>query len=168
MRLEDQVITLDQAIILRKLKIVQDSAFYHFPNANTDEYIKKWKLPSYHIFPASHNFPGKAAYKNLRASMLEGSLLRTYAAFSTAELGAMLPEYITSKLNSGSDRRKKGSKWYCGMIQCHKRYPIADKDLEDFVAPTEAQARAMMLIHGIKKKLPGFKIEEINKRLLAK
>lgn len=165
MKKEDQVCTLQQAKILRELGITQDSIWYHFPNPNTDGIIKKHKLAPYIVIVGSHQLPGHVLDENIRSSVLTGYYDNTFSAFSTAELGQMLPEYIQSKLSSNS-KKKKGEEWYCTMIYNHKRFPeVTEDNFLEFVAGTEAQARARMLIEGIKQGYPGFAIKEINKRL---
>lgn len=61
-----------------------------------------------------------------------------YAAYTVAELGELLPDrFITSKSNEKYDRQK-GAYYVSSQMQaeCPRTY-----------APTEAQARAQMLIH---------------------
>lgn len=69
------------------------------------------------------------------------------SAYTTTELGEMLPEWVYSKKNSGG-----GERWVCMMVEGHVRIPKKTK-LKDFYAETEPEARAEMLIHLLKNKL---------------
>jgi hypothetical protein len=85
------------------------------------------------------------------------------SAFTVAELGEMLPEWVYTKKNSGG-----GEKWTCMLVTSHtslpkkwkakfKSYAGGGKSLEvfprDFYADTEADARAKMLINLIEEKV---------------
>lgn len=129
MKLEDQVISLDAAKKLKDLGIIQDSIYW-------------WDENDKEIYGSS-----------------DGSAkdLGCCSAYTVAELGIMLPEWVYSKLNSGG-----GEKWCCMMVESHVRIPKKIR-LKDFYAKTESEARGAMLIHLLSKKI--LTIKKVNQRL---
>ena len=47
--LKDQCCTIEQAVTLKKLGVIQDSLFYFFPDVNIPEIKKKYNTPDYKI-----------------------------------------------------------------------------------------------------------------------
>lgn len=142
MKLQDQVITYDQALRLKELGVDQDSAFAFLT----------WTQD-----PVFRSGPGWIRMSDSIAA----------AAFTVAELGKMLPEWL--RRSAGSlyalhqwHRQKLGDGgfdwWYLGY-----RYPERNEIVHEVRGSTEAQARAAMLIHLLENNLTT--IEEVNARL---
>lgn len=131
MKLEKQVCSLKQAQKLYDLGVTQTSLFYHKVNeiqtVVTERQMKEW---------IEKFVPIRNIY---------------YSAFTAAELGQLLPEYMES--HSGP----MDENWYCGFLESEEDEYFAMED-------TEANAKAAMLIHLISN---GDILEACNKRLLA-
>lgn len=148
-----QVCKYDQAVKLEELGILQRSTFYwHQDLLRYHEEVNSWSDEETFGEMMDHYGPKKCIEMGI------------FSAYTVAELGYMLPEYIVSKMNS-SRPAKIGQLFVCYMIENHKRYPIPETELKEFRKSTEAEARAAMLIWGIENNLPGFTIKEINNRL---
>lgn len=63
------------------------------------------------------------------------------SAFTVAELGVMLPPWVSSAKNNFGDPNR----WYCADVDGHTQKPPTFRKLIE--ADTEADARAKMLIH---------------------
>lgn len=143
MKLESQVCSLELAKRLRELGVKQESAFYWDSITGNRKAKSLWKIGDVISF----------SYEETYDKPNDDS----YAAFSVAELGKMLPAgYVT-----GRGWNPESAKRYC----CNWYRVNADGDPEDFgakhrapyrgifFAHTEADARAKMLIHLIENKL---------------
>lgn len=151
MKLQDQVCTLEQAKKLKELGVKQESLFCFIGDDNPDP---KYNLPHdlYYSYQAREEFG---------ASWWEHRI----AAFTVAELGAMLPGVDISKgefmyFSMGS----KGGHWFIDY-NGSERKTIECKGEDDLfeMKETEAGARAEMLIYLLENKL--ITIDEVNDRL---
>ena len=112
MTLESQVASLELCKRLKELGVKQESYFIWIESLHENRIVQ------------SSNTPHETRI--------------ICSAFTSAELGEMLPSMTPSKLADTSVTERR---WSCGM------YP------DDFRAQTEADARAAMLIYLIKQKL---------------
>lgn len=133
MKLQDQVIGLNQAIRLKLLGVIQKSLFYHHPAFDKPVFGETWTTQT-----------GKQYAKTMVCNDKKGAA----SAFTVAELGVMLgtEEWSTN----------------------YKKQNIFYWDAELFALPfgpypTEAEARAAILIHLLENKL--ITADEVNKRL---
>lgn len=127
MKLESQVASLDLSKKLKALGVVQESAFYWFEH--------KWrgKYPEHeNDFVFKHEPDDESLYPK--------EYWNSFAAFTVAELGVMLPkEYVTARYGNewgGYERDDEG----LGLIYTPWPWPN-----------TEANARAKMLVYLIEK-----------------
>lgn len=126
MKLEDQVCSLELAKRLRELGVKQESYF-------------EWSYWTDHA--AAENNTGCHEKHWEVTDQNGGNIGGRISAFTVAELGEMLPEYVPSY--------KHKNKWRC----LNQGIPlIADSD-DFFDDETEANVRAKMLIHMIENKL---------------
>lgn len=116
MKLEDQVCSLELAKRLKALGVKQESLWYWWHH---------WSLENKRIWSVGHNDDSDLVNEKV-------------AAFTVAELGEMLPEFV----QSGRD----GIGWLCFKARQDYETPYFNGD-------TEADARAKMLIHLIEQKL---------------
>jgi len=85
-----QVITLDQSHRLKELGVVAPSMFYHTQfNTPSNPNIHEYGLPQNQM--KWHIFYGR------KSDITGADIFEEFAAYSVAELGAMLPEKIISK-----------------------------------------------------------------------
>lgn len=136
MKIEDQVCSLEQAKKLKELGIEQNTEFT-WVCVMPDPVGEQW----YYVPAARHD---------TRKEIENAENLA--AAFTVAELGVMLPLYYSSYV---SDNRKS---WYClkdGTQEDYSKYEFTE-------SKTEAQARALMLIHLLENEIEA---EEVNSRL---
>lgn len=124
MKLEQQVISLQLAKRLKELGVKQESCFWYWEDA----------------------------YGIVKSSRLENHQPRnpqggwnSYAAFTVAELGEMLPRKLSQKLDGSED-----SGYFDTILgeQCVITYI----DYHTIAAPTEAEARGLMLAYLIENK----------------
>lgn len=171
MRLEDQVITLGQAQRLKELGVKQDSLFYHIMNKVIEIGYEGIKMREHLNQPKKTGIP------------VDGGVIQYYSAFTVAELGVMLPEWI---YKGGEEYRRR--QWrntedqyseeereigltklgYCicyEVCMTHTKRISIGKDAEGVETryAAEAAARASMLIHLLESKL--ITAEEVNSRL---
>lgn len=133
MKLEEQLCSLDLAKRLKKLGVKQESTFWYEQDkeAGRNVWSKDWRL-------AFNNYSKPYDDKHI------------CSAFSVAELGDMLPIKIaTGHRGISSDLLgiTKGT-WENG-----DRWQVMYYDEKFFNAPTEADARARMLIYLLKNNL---------------
>lgn len=172
MELSQQVCNLQQAKRLKELGVKQESLFRWVSGRMEYGYEGEWNIvdteeDNYFLFDHvigkelnADDFQVDAGYISGEMSDKEydawekrkkkkekACLSKVCSAFTVAELGVMLPEFVYSKLNSGG-----GEKWCCLMIEGHVR-GVKEKDLYDEYADTEAEARAAMLIHLLENKI---------------
>jgi hypothetical protein len=122
MKLEEQVCSLELAKRIKELGVKQGSFFIHFAKSVGDGFGGKsqlWKIVD------GRSIPHPCVNEH-------------YSAFTVAELGEMLPARL--QLNGSCDwwSAKEGDGW-----ECKYRYYASANQL----APTEADARAKMLIY---------------------
>ena len=138
MKKEDQVCSLEPAKKLKELGVEQDSYWFWFKGHCND----KWSLE-----------PTILAKPVMRKGLESGKILH---AFTVAELGEMLPtncytqrylskDHPVTKENKKRIKHMKANNWYC------VRYDDNFDNL--FGSPTEANARAKMLIYLIENNL---------------
>lgn len=127
MKMEDQVCTLGQAMKLKKAGVEQRSYFsYHFK--------------TYQLMIATLSLEIPQHWQN------------NLAAFTSAELGKMLPPYTITKY---TDRIEKWSAIH---------YFNGEEIVED--AETEAQARAELLLRLLSNPKYLYTLEEVNEKLI--
>lgn len=158
MKINDQVSTIWQGSCLAKFGIKSEGHFWHYQEktpTNPNMALYGYKQEN---MPWSISLTGRPG----RLSGNQNSMFKEYPAFTVAELGVMLPN-STIRID-GKDyiinTYKIGNIAYCEM-----RRPGHNEIINEHTGATEAEARADMLIFGIRRKLPGFTIEEINNRL---
>lgn len=141
MNIESQVCSLELAKRLKELGIKRDSLFYYQNNPYNDG-------QDCMDFMISECFTRERSNAIIN-SECENDNNPKYAAFTSTELGEMLPSIGYGKLN-------RNNKWVCNYshtVNPHKKdYYIEDE--------SEANARAKMLIHLIENNL--IKVEDIN------
>lgn len=164
MKLEDQVITLDQAVRLKELGVGQESLYYYSSlrtTPNNELFLcRRNGIGLYYDekgwFDAIHFVPGMTEY--------------TYSAFTVAELGIMLPdvdnhEFVWASFpdagidEEGLDIDPPAFSVFIGPSVRH----LEEEPFDNKVYPTEAQARAAFLIYCIENKK--ITIAEINSKL---
>lgn len=137
MKLEQQVCSLELAKKLKELGVKQESLFYWRLGYSVIESFdngvslgKKGEFSDYQI-----EFYPKPRFTTANFKWNESDLRKLneteVSAFTVAELGEMLPGYYTVARKDNFDR------WSVGHEQLRK----------DFIADTEADARAKMLIY---------------------
>lgn len=124
MNLESQVCSLELSKRLNELGVKQDSLFHWWEKEN--------KLGIYY------------------GNIVNDPILQ-WSAFTVAELGLLLPDYVPSKTASGSDKTLHYSKfqgmYHVGVLHHNRQItPV-------FYSDNEASARAMMLIYLIEYEL---------------
>jgi len=137
MKLENQVCSLEYAKKLKELVVKQESLWAYFYVAKTYENIKDKKIDEskYEIILIENEHDGFLGYKLIAS------------AYTVAELGEMLPEYI--RTNAGYLQLvtvKISKKW-------EVRYNLGQEMYKLFYNETEADARAKMLIYLLENKL---------------
>ena len=137
MKLEQQVTSLELSKKLKKLGVEQNSVFY-WNNTRCSSSNPDWKI-------------GIDGYEDCRGAI---------SAFNVAELGEMLPKIIFNKKKTSFQgelfiRYLAGDKEWLIGYECH--CPVLAKKEErivpNFLAKTEADARAKMLIYLIENNL---------------
>lgn len=140
MKLENQVCTLQQAKRLKELGITQDSFFYHIEAFNDIAYMNKI-----------------CQIKGFDNSTYSGQYI--YSAYTTSEIGVMLPRKYVSEKTQWEDISKK---YICGVP-----YPDGEDNYDysnnSQFGATEAEARAAMLIYLLENNLTT--ASEVNERL---
>lgn len=150
MKLQDQVCTLNQALMLKTLGISQESAFYRHPCY--DELLMAGRLVT-----KSGSQYKKVSVKHDRASS---------AAFTVAELGVMLPHPDNLSDIGGFvhpstfDPSAEEKPWYCIWEYDTDKYGLKRKLIE---GNTEAEVRAAMLIYLIQSNV--ITPAEVNERI---
>lgn len=141
MELYEQVVSLELAQRLKTLNVKQESFFY-------------WQKSEYKILI---NEDGSKEIEEYRTSLCMppyfdlSTSVGYWSAFSVAELGQMLPDYIQSTTASGNDKTFHFSK-------CEKEFYVGIENHNRTIVPVfydknEANARAKMLIYLIENNL---------------
>jgi hypothetical protein len=135
LNLEQQVVSLELSKELKKLGVKQESLFYWF------EYKNKELRLFYQLGPTESQIRD-----------LPGKCIGCYSAFTTSELGEMLPAYIDYKKGPEDCFQLRISKWKKGYSVEYERqdYRILDNNQK---GETLADTLAKMLIYLIKNKL---------------
>ena len=145
MKIENQVVTIEQAKKLKELGVTQDTlyAFYHH-----------WEI-------------NKMVYSLMLKD--SDSINESFAAPTVAELGVMLPHFDNLSQMGGfvhltefDPSVQDGNPWYC-VWEYDKDKENAGFGREIIDGETEAQARAAMLIYCLERQLTT--AEEVNQRL---
>lgn len=130
MKLEEQVCSLELAIKLKELGVPQDSLFWWYSTPENNGTI-------------THQIHSQEDEHEYRDGVKVGG--NVCSAFTVAELGEMLPEYLSIGgepyiLQAGKNYFIGGVMWYVGYMNKDAQYYniINEK--------TEAEARAKMLI----------------------
>jgi len=157
MKLEDQVITIEQGMRLNKLGIIQKSLFYHIQD----------KTPTN---PNLHHYGCQQAKMQFRIthgqqSILSGANIHfEFSAFTVSELGEMLPYRLrdAEKNENPHLRIYRGeNEW---SVEYHQTFSRPYVQLGDH--KNLAEAMGYILIHLLENDLTT--IEEVNQRLLSK
>ena len=145
MKLQDQCCTLEQAIRLKELGVVQQPALYYFYEEiiNGDRQMKLLPLwiRDYSTDENSDSITGAldGTYNN-----------QVYAAFTVAELGLILPHQFTSFKLADLHCVGEGMKFWIVESLGKPVCPVCENyDTEYHIntaRPTEAQSRAAILI----------------------
>lgn len=137
MKIENQVCTLEQAKRLKELGVLQDGS------------LAVWFISSVGPF--------------IQFRLNEETLPQEYAAYTVAELGEMLPDYITVDSYRMHPRFFKQEQNNSPALWTGTYGKTVDEDVPDFDFHNEAQLRAAMLIHLIENKLVS--VDQINKSI---
>lgn len=127
MKLEDQVVSLELAKRLKELGVKQNTFWHYAPDDNGE-------------------------FNDLYMS---GQTSFDISAFTVAELGEMLAPKMTHHVTTGTGRQEMWSMQFHIGERCEVCFVdiIGHRVKAEFFAPTEADARAKMLIHLIEKGL---------------
>ena len=119
LKLEEQVISLDLSKRLKELGFEQESLFYWRTSSTSD------------------------SLAHLTYGLLDTKFSIYYSAYTCAELGEMLPQYIEVQVGIFYLRiEKENIYWKCGYAKFDsKNFLFGEQSL------TEAEARAKMLIY---------------------
>lgn len=146
MKIQDQVCSREQSVRLYELGVDQTCLFHHLQFKNKSSPQEQRDVIHYQIVPMEYlSYHGSKSYL---------SDLKSFAAYTVAELGEMLPAgYDTMKVTG----YKEGEYYWIG-------YDLDSKDMfPNGNFQSEAHCRAAMLIHLLESKLTT--TEEANKRL---
>lgn len=146
MKLQDQVCTLEQAKRLKELGVSQHSEFY-FRSKNV------WH------FSEVTDWPNQEQLSDLIESGAEAGII--FSAYTVAELGEMLPDYLTVDSYRMHPRFYKQEQNNSPALWTATYGNSEDKDVPDFYFNNEAHCRAALLIWLIESNLTT--IEQINK-----
>lgn len=153
MNIENQVCTKEQAERLAALGITQESYFYHYQQILNG-------VTTFEIYTAGHfDFGLWSVNESVERAISGESKNKIYSAFTVAELGVMLPEFYCSYRYFNNEN---GPFWKC-YNDGNSEYP-EDDGVE--LCPTEAQARAAMLIYLLE--YDHITASEVNNRLTTK
>jgi hypothetical protein len=153
MKLEDQIISLEQAMMLRGLGIIQLSLFYHIDNRGIGyEGIKQ-----------------RDYIKNIQDGIpIDAGVIKYFSAFTVAELGVMLPARIKEcRLTQWSIYGESNETISYGMQYRYRPNDPVNYGIfpdSSIFGDTEAIARAKLLIALMENKT--ITPEECNQRLL--
>jgi len=124
MTLEDQVVSRTLAKALRDAGVPQDSYFYWI---DTSDGYRLTETENAHI-----------VYQGMSRAWIDSP--DTYAAFTVAELGELLPRCYMS----WSTPQTGEMRWWCRIDESHM---VVHNERPIFTAAKEADARAKMLLH---------------------
>jgi hypothetical protein len=149
MKLEHQVCTLEQAKKLKELGVLQQSIWY-------------WQKMKEPVIEGCSNLRLQL-FADVHHPISSSVVEKNYSAFSSAELGAMLPDDEAFDINTFLNNRTL--QWYCAVLKRDDE----DSELEydwifDGVGNTDAEARANALISLLEKNL--INVEDVNARLM--
>lgn len=137
MKIEDQVCSLELSKKLLALGVKQDSYFFWVEFRNESSPKEHWK----NVYAEIIDYNELEDYEE--RSYLKD--LKKYSAFTVAELGAILPGWISPDSGSGSERIinfSKSENIYCvSILNPNKVF------FPRFISEKEADARATMLIY---------------------
>lgn len=155
MRLEDQLCPELQARKLRKLGVVQEGHFsWLFSPSSGKMEISHLKVEALELLAKSH--PKSVEWK-------ERTDVGIFSAWSVAELGHLLPDYITVdnyRMHLHEIKQDQSNK---PAIFCVTIGRFEDKDIPTFSGTNEASVRADLLIHIIDNNFTT--VDKINHRL---
>lgn len=155
MKLEDQVISIPQAMRLNELGILQESLFYHTQDKSPTNI-------NLHLYGYRQvNMPFRTAYGK-QSKLSTANVHFEFSAFTVAELGEMLPKSLG--LNDGHHWAFYHRHCWKGESVGYSAHGVPSIEQDWFV--TEAEARATMLIGLLENAL--ITAEECNKRLTSK
>lgn len=128
MELKDQLCSLEQAIKLKELGVLQKSTWYH---------------------QTLNPFPGCAETRielevNIGHVFSEGIVIESYSAFSVAELGLMIAACSTASFFDS-----RNGKDCFTMVELSEDFQIVELNYPHVGVDTEAQCRAGLLIERI-------------------
>jgi hypothetical protein len=139
MELEKQVCSLELAKRLKELGVKQESAFSWFQRKKEETYAK-WTY--------QNEVPWQLLWTSTtQLSTEEDSFEHVIAAFTVAELGEML------RVKCCVDGKFQMPQFYLPECVWLHYIPDGDEDDVEIASPTEADARAKMLIYLLENKL---------------
>lgn len=147
MKLQDQVIPLPMAQRLKELGVKQESYFSWYVAKDVDD-TPALNRSGFHCLLCGHPY---APY------------FEAVAAFTVAELGQLMPDYMVVdhyRMHFHSykqEQYKKPALWTCTFGRS------TDKEVPDFDRHNEAEARGTLLIHLLESNL--ITIQDINSRI---
>ena len=160
--LEKQCCTIEQAEKLYELGVEQNSTFYYCPNPNGEQLNPISNLLGNFIVDGNtFVFSGE----NIRFNAVEGNYENTYSAFNSTELGEILSWFdfdafgfsVFMTFCHEKDSVYGKNRWDCAFRNASK---FSNPDIHK---PTEAQARAEMLIFLLENK--HWDVNEINSKI---
>lgn len=166
MKLQDQVISFEQAKRLKELGVRAETFWEWLECAEFDEdgsKVIKWHPVLFYNHELDM-FSAPGDYSHLMND--DGDFHETKGnapAFTVAELGEMLPEYLSIdsyRMHVHSYKQEQNNSPALWTITMGKS---SDKEVPDFDSHKEAEARAAMLIYLLENKLTT--ASECNKRL---
>lgn len=151
MKLSEQVVSLELAKRLKELGVKQEALYYWEHNCSVSD--DEWTL-------SALDWHDSLTGEWDDCHSLAGN--EHYAAFTVAELGEMLPMNVKLPFSNENgcwlETQKENGQWsvlYDGVpcVGTQPRNKVGGRVLHREVAPTEADARAKMLIYLIENKL---------------
>lgn len=138
MKLENQVVSLELAKQMKKLGFPQESLWW---------WIKRPDQKEIGEFYYSLE-DGKLRYHDTAAPFSKED---TISAYTVAELGALLPSYISPYISGYDIERiyteRNGGHYRCWFREIKEKHNIVTTSIREFNERTEANARAKLLIY---------------------
>lgn len=156
MKLENQLILIDQAKKLKELGVAQLGVFSWLYSPSNEHYVISHQPVEALELLAQSNRKSREWQERIEKGI--------FSAFTCAELGIMLPDYITVdfyRMHMHEIKQDQNSKPAIFSVTIGK---FEDHDVPTFTSECETFARCNLLIHLIENKF--ITVEEVNKRLI--